>query len=336
MHMNILRLLGACLLALPAMAQITKSVFIAEPSPTPSVHASTIAEAKAGLTAAWFGGAAEGSRDVTIWFTRQQDDAWLKPVILARGDEDGDEIYPCWNPVLFQPKNGPLYLFYKVGPKPSSWWGRVKRSDDGGLNWAQGSHRLPGDILGPIKNKPVELANGMILCGSSTEDQGWRVHFEWTRDPFQGPWRRTGPLHAAMELGAIQPTILAWEGGRLQMLCRTKEGFIYDGESTDFGVTWTRPHRTTLPNPNSGFDGVVLQDGRGVLVYNPTTRGRGELVVALSESGRTWNNVLTLEKSAGEFSYPAVIQDQSGMIHITYTWKREKIKHVVVDPKLLK
>jgi len=190
--------------------------------------------------------------------------------------------------------------------------------------------------LWALRNKALELGDGTVLCGSSTEDQGWRVHVEWTKAPWYGPWQRTPALHSAMELGAIQPTLLAWGDGRIQMLCRTKEGLIYDAESPDLGRTWTRMHRTDLPNPNSGIDGVVLQDGRGVLIYNPISRGRGELALALSADGRSWRNALTLEKSEGEYSYPAVIQDKAGNVHVTYTWKRERIKHVVLDPKALK
>ena len=334
--MKLSRLLALGLTALPLMAQITSSGFIADAPPTPSAHASTIVEAKAGLSAAWFGGTREGAADVGIWFSRQVDGQWLRPALLAQGDEDGRQVYPTWNPVLFQPRNGPLYLFFKVGPSPRNWWGRVLKSEDGGVNWSQKSVRLPKGIFGPVRNKALELPNGTILCGSSSEDQGWRVHMEWTSNPLTGPWQRTAALHDAMEVGAIQPTLLAWEGGRIQMLCRTKEGLIYDAESANYGLTWSRLHRTDLPNPNSGIDGVVLQDGRGVLIYNPLAQGRGELAVGLSADGRAWKNVFTLEKGEGEFSYPAVIQDKAGNLHVTYTWKRERIKHVVLDPKQLK
>lgn len=331
--MKLARLLSLCLLALPVVAQIRQSGFVADPAPTPSSHASTIVEGKAGIFAAWFGGSAEGMRDVCIWFNRHADGRWYRPVIIARGDEDGgDEPWPCWNPVLFQVSNGPLYLFYKVGPSPAKWWGRVKKSDDGGLNWSR-SRRLPDGFLGPIRSKPVELPGGTILCGSSTEDQGWRVHMEWTGDPWARAWQKTAPLHAAMELGAIQPTILQWPEGRLQILCRTKEGLIYDSESTNRGLNWTRMRRTTLPNPNSGIEGLVLKERRALLVYNPTAAGRNRLVMALSEDGQSWRDVLTLEDTAGaEFSYPAMIQDKDGLVHVTYTWNRERIKHVVLDP----
>ena len=92
---------------------------------------------------------------------------------------------------------------------------------------------------------------------------------------------------------------------------------------------------TTLPNPNSGIDAVTMQDGRQLLVYNPTTHGRSPLKVAVSGDGKEWKDVLTLEDEPGkEFSYPAVIQAKDGTVHVVYTWKRQKIRHAVVDPRV--
>jgi predicted neuraminidase len=93
---------------------------------------------------------------------------------------------------------------------------------------------------------------------------------------------------------------------------------------------------TSLPNPNSGTDAITLKDGRQLLVYNHTARGRTPLNVAISEDdGKTWKAAAILEAEPGEYSYPAVIQTTDGRVHITYTWKRERVKHVVLDPKKL-
>jgi predicted neuraminidase len=98
---------------------------------------------------------------------------------------------------------------------------------------------------------------------------------------------------------------------------------------------------SSLPNPNAGTDAVTLKDGRQLIVYNHTTRGiifpanRNMLNVAISNDGKTWKPVLTLERAPGEYSYPAVIQAKDGKVHITYTWQRKTIKHAVLEPAKL-
>jgi alpha-L-rhamnosidase len=99
-----------------------------------------------------------------------------------------------------------------------------------------------------------------------------------------------------------------------------------------------------LPNNNSGTDAVSLKDGRQLLVYNHVLPPEGQpkglrtpLNVAVSKDGKNWEAALVLEDSPiSQYSYPAVIQTSDGLVHIVYTWRRERIKHVVVDPKKLK
>ena len=95
-----------------AQPGLISSEFIFENAPFPSAHASTIVETKAGLIAAWFGGTDEGRPDVGIWTSRNEGKGWMPPVEVARWDDGGKRL-PCWNPVLFQPKAGLLWLFYK-------------------------------------------------------------------------------------------------------------------------------------------------------------------------------------------------------------------------------
>lgn len=312
--------------------------FIYNESPFPSCHASTIAETPEGIVTAWFGGTHEKNIDVEIWLSRRVNGEWIEPVSVADGVQPDGERYPTWNPVLFQIPGGDLVLYYKVGPNPDKWWGVKKISKDNGKTWSE-AVRLPEGILGPIKNKPVLLENGTLISPSSTEHNGWRVHFEMSDDMGE-TWKIVGPINNAEKFNIIQPSVLAYGNGKLQILCRSKEDRVISSWSEDYGKTWSSLEATELPNPNSGTDAVTLQNGLQLIVYNHSVRDEGEwgglrtpLNVAISKDGKNWVQVLTLEDQPGEYSYPAVIQGEDGLIHITYTWKREKIKYVVVDPE---
>ena len=335
------------------------SELIYESAPYPSCHASTLVEVvmEGTLLAAWFGGTHENHSDVCIWLSRRErfkdnaDAEWTTPVQIADGIQDAQTRFACWNPVLFQPQTGPLMLFYKVGPNPRQWWGMKTQSHDGGQNWSV-PVRLPKGILGPIKNKPIQLPDGTILCPASTEDsvEGWQTHFEITHD-LGHTWKIVGPINDGKRIGIIQPSLLTYPDGRLQALCRSQQGFIVESWSADNGASWSPAALTSLPNPNSGTDAVTLADGRQLLVYNHTTEGRSPLNVALSRDGKDWQAAFVLEEkledrlvdkpedasknNTGEYSYPAVIQTTDGLVHITYTWHRTRIKHVVLDPAKL-
>ncbi len=310
-------------------AGVLRSEFIFEKVAFPQCHASTIAETKAGLVAAWFGGTREQHPDVGIWISRHVDGKWTAPVEVANGI-DGEKRHPCWNPVLFQAAKGPLLLFYKVGPSPSTWWGMLTTSDDRGKTWSK-PRRLPKDIIGPVKNKPIQLTDGTILCPTSDEHTGWQVRIERHKGD---AWETTKPLNDGKTMAAIQPSILVHKE-RLQMLCRSKHGVIVESWSEDGGKTWSEMTKTDLPNPNSGIDAVTLKDGRHLLICNPTRLGRSPLSIAISKDGKKWTEAVKLETEAGEYSYPAIIQTSDGLVHATYTWKRQRIKHVVLDPAKL-
>jgi len=325
---------------------VVEAQFLYERAPFPSCHASTIEETGDYFVAAFFGGTDEGNKDVGIWVCRKKKNAetWSPPVEVADGVQfsriPGGEInrHPCWNPVLYQPDNGPLLLFYKVGPTPRSWWGMLIESDDRGRTWSQ-PRRLPEGIIGPVRAKPVKLANGTLLCGSSTEHEGWRVHMEITPD-LGKTWSRTAALNDGKDFPAIQPTILTYADGGIQILCRSR-GILRQSWSDDAGETWSPLSPSILPNPSAGIDAVTLTDGRQLLVYNHSARSRAQLNVAVSTDGRNWKAALKLEddttvrgkKAYG--AYPAAIQASDGLVHITYTWRRERINYVVVDPSKL-
>jgi len=328
--------------AITSIGQITlnkvREELVFKSPPFAQCHASTIVEVTPGkYMVAAFGGTAEGNKDVCIWLSTSENGNWSEPSKMADGIINDTLRYPSWNPVLFKTREGKLFLFYKVGPSPKSWWGMVRTSADDGKIWAT-PERLPSGILGPIKNKPVQLPDGTILSGSSAEtSQSWKVHMEKSFD--SGKTWKFIPVDSGTKFNVIQPTILLHPDNKLQIMCRSKSNAIVQAFSGNNGNNWELLTKTELPNPNSGIDAVTLRDGCFVLVYNPTIQGnedRARLYVAVSKDGIKWNDVYILESEGkGEFSYPAVIQSDDGRIHITYTYNRVNIKHVVLEEKIL-
>lgn len=321
---------------------MVKDEFIALRPGYPESHGATIAETPAGHVASWFGGTKERNPDMCIYVTRLEKGQWTTPMNVANGIVNDTLRYATWNPVLYQVPNGPLMLFYKVGPNVAGWKGYYLTSSDHGKTWSS-PIALPDGFLGPIKNKPVLVGKNMLMCPSSTEGNGWRVHFEVTRD-WGKTWEKIGPINDPKTANVIQPSLLTHKDGRMQVVCRSRNRAIMESWSADGGKTWSEMTATHLPNNNSGTDAVTLKDGRQLLVYNhvlpPGDLAKGPrtpLNVAISSDGKTWQACLVLEDSPiSQYSYPSVIQTKDGLVHVVYTWRRERVKHVVIDPKKLK
>ncbi|MDC6366252.1 MULTISPECIES: sialidase family protein [Flavobacteriaceae] len=308
--------------------------------PFSECHASTIEEVGAGkLMVSAFGGTKEGNKDVCIWLSASSTDGqWLPPKKMADGIINDSLRHPTWNPVLFKSDSGKLSLFYKVGPSPREWWGMVRDSDDDGKTWGK-PQMLPKGILGPIKNKPIQLEDGTILSPTSTESLDakiWRSAIEVSKNDGKTWAKHDFPSNDTEKV--IQPTLLLMPNGDIKALMRSNQDVIMESNSNDQGNTWSKVTRGKLLNPNSGIDAVNLEEGGYLLVYNPLVKGghwsngRNKLSLAYSKDGVAWEDILVLEDhEKGEFSYPAIIQAQDGKIHVTYTYNRINVKHLILE-----
>lgn len=303
---------------------IISSQFIYDSASFPSCHASTIVETPNGLIAAWFGGQYEGHNEVSIYASRYEKGRWTPPLIIADGFINDSTRYACYNPVLYLTTQNELLLFYKIGPNVQGWTGWMKRSVDFGVTWSN-AEALPTGILGPIRNQPF-YGDGLLICPSSTERDGWKVHFEFTADNGR-TWRKSPDLNDAKTITGIQPSILRHDSKTLQALTRSQDGTINETWSNNNGRTWGLLQHTAMPNNNSGIAAITLKDGRHLLVYNhvkpsPSAKEglavRSPLNVTISSDGKNWEPYIILENEVGaEFSYPFVIQTSDGKFHIT-------------------
>ncbi|MBQ7547074.1 MAG: exo-alpha-sialidase [Clostridia bacterium] len=319
--------------------QIESRGFIFDDAPTPSCHASTVLPLADGTAlAAWFGGTAEGRDDVDIFAARCVGGVWQPPQRIT-----ADPRLPHWNPVLFRKADGSVILFFKVGKKIAYWQTYFALSRDGGLTWTAPQPLVPGDTSGgrgPVKNKPIRLADGTVIAPASTEQPDWVAFADISHDDC-ATWEKHSLIPVRKISGGkgvpmIQPTLWQSPDGNVHALLRTSRGHAYRSDSTDGGRTWSLARPTGIKNPNSGLDLAQTADGRLFLVSNPCARNwgcRAPLTLSVSEDGGgSWQTAMTLETRQSpddEFSYPAIVA-AGDRLYITYTWQRRKIAYVVI------
>ena len=181
--------------------------------------------------------------------------------------------------------------------------------------------------------KPTVLPSGRILLPlySDTYSAGLMA----ISDDDGATWYASRPL---VGFGNIQPTVLRRNDETLVAYMRENGPLhhIRVSESKDDGITWGPVGVIDLPNPGAGIDGVRLDDGRWLLVYNDTVRQRNSLAVSISDDeGHSWKWTRHLEhRDQGSFHYPAVIQAKNHQIHVVYSYylgKGQTIKHATFD-----
>lgn len=320
--------------------QVVVDEFLYKRASFPECHSASIVETKKGdLVATYFGGTKERNPDVCIWVSRKLKGKtdWTPPQMVADGIFSPDYREACWNPVIYEMPNGELRIYFKIGVNVAGWKGWLVRSKDGGKTWGK-REQLPDTIYGPIKNKPI-LNKGRLISPTSDERDGWKLYFEYS-DDLGKTWKRTAYVDAEQGIKAIQPSIIVLPDGRLEALCRTRSRHIGVTYSNDNGETWSKLTFIDTPNNNSGIDAVNLQDGSYALICNdwpiePNKEkgARTPLSIMRSQDGIHWNHWITLEDSPIlQYSYPSIIQSRDGHIHVVYTWRRQRVKHVELIP----
>ena len=321
------------------------------PHPTHSAHAVTVAEILPGpnapgqpvrLLAAWFGGSREGAADVSLyqseWARTGQSESWAPArEMLNRTDAErqlGRNIRKLGNPLLITAP-GQLQLYF-VSVSYGGWAGSaINRSfsTDDGATWSPARRLITSPFFNLstlVRNPGVFYTDGSL--GLPVYHEFISKHGEWLHLSADG--RVLGKSRLSMPRPTLQPAVVALTEQHAVAALRDSgpgENQVQWSESTDGGQSWAQKSARAIPNPNSAVAMIGLRDGTLLMACNPIPGNRNQLSLLRStDQGDTWSLVRVVESSPDdreEFSYPALLQDHQGMIHLLYTWKRRGIRH---------
>lgn len=345
----------AALAAKQAAALPASFVWSDLPRPTPSAHAATLAEvlpgdaafaASAGqrlapvqLIAAWFGGSREGAADVSLYQSEWRVDASWSPAheIMTRQKAErelGRNIRKLGNPLIVT-EPGRLHLFF-VSVSYGGWAGSAinrSQSTDGGKNWQPAQRIVTSPFFNLstlVRNQGAWLTDGSL--GLPVYHEFVNKHGEWLRLNPEG--RVLAKERMAMPRATLQPAVVALDGQHAVAALRDAgpgENQVQWSETRDAGRSWQGSSARAIPNPNSAVAMIGLRDGTLLMACNPIGGNRNRLaLLRSSDQGSTWTLAHVVEESTNdrdEFSYPALIQDSTGTIHLVYTWMRQGIRH---------
>lgn len=319
------------------------------PKPTPSAHAVTVAELlpegestmnePVRLLAAWFGGSREGAADVSLYQSGWTlGKAWAPArEMLSRTEAErqlGRNVRKLGNP-LFVSEPGRLQLFF-VSVSYGGWAGSAinrSQSDDDGASWSEARRLVTSPFFNLstlVRNPGSWYSDGSL--GLPVYHEFINKHGEWLRLDTDG--RVLGKSRMAMPRPTLQPAVVPLDGEHAVAALRDSgpgPNQIQWSETRDGGQNWVQKSARSIPNPNSAAAMIGLRDGSLLMACNPIPGNRNQLSLLRStDQGDTWNLVRVIEASPDdreEFSYPALLQDRTGMIHLLYTWKRQGIRH---------
>lgn len=309
--------------------------FVFAPGQIPSSHSPSIVESPDGeLFAVWYAPTPFSPNSV-IWGSRKPVGAckWTAPSLIHHTLGCSNK-----NPVLYLAQNKKLWLFWSDEKRWLKWVKdklRVKISEDFGHTWSKARDAgVPTGFL--PRTNPIRLHDGSVILPLYTD---WNTSSALviSRDDCL-TWER--PIYILFLFG-IQPTIIQRSDSSLFALMRSgmPPRLAWQATSDDLGRSWKHQKFSTINNPGTSLEMIKLQNGHVVLAFNDSKTDRSSLSLALScDDGRSWPYTRVIEfKSGSVHTYPSIIQDKQGLIHVLYSYDgRISIAHFVTDEQWIK
>jgi predicted neuraminidase len=318
-----------------------EEIFVSE-GLSQKAHAATILLSDDGPIAFWYAGSKEGASDVQIFQASFDGSTWDEAIPVINPVMVQDRLYrlirKVGNPAGFRLKDGKIWLFF-VTVSVGGWAGsslNLIESTDNGETWGDPKRLITSPFLNIstlVRNQPFYYTDGTI---------GLPVYHE-----FLGKFGEilrldsTGEILEKQRLSkgrdALQPAIVAtteMDAIGLLRYAGKPPNRLLQVTSEDGGNNWTPPTRLNLPNPNAATTAISIGNGKILAVLNNAAQGRNDMSLAVSTAGKNWQVFHTLESVDAspisheyEFSYPALLRDNSGIYHLLYSWNHKFIKH---------
>ena len=318
----------------------------------PHLHAaSAVVLADGSMAGFWYGGSAEGARDVSIFTATQQAGRWTpdRPVVIREAVQAalGRYIRKLGNASVVRHADGRLWMFF-VTVSVGGWAGsslNLIESRDDGRTWSAPRRLVTSPFLNIstlVRTGPYRYADGAIGLPAYHEFIG--KYAELIRlDP-------DGRIIAKTRLStgrrALQPDVIVLDEARAVLLLRDggpPPRHLLRASTDDGGRSWTTPVELAVPNPNAAIDALGLGGDRLLAAFNDDDDDRERLTLAVSDDrGLDWRPVAVLAGTqAGsparadggqqEYSYPWIMHGADGLFHVLFTWNREQIRHVAFN-----
>lgn len=237
-------------------------------------------------------------------------------------------------------------------------WSEPRRIYEGYCGSLQGVFQLKsGRIIAPfadwLPNVKTAPPTGPSVTTCVYSDDGGR---NWQRSPA----KLTAPCHDGANMsnyGACEPTLIELKDGRVWMLIRTQDGFLYESFSND-GVNWSEAKRSRFHSSNSPAFPIRLPDGRIVVFWNNCEHsqrvgkdgvysGRDALHAAISgDEGKTWRGFREVYRDPTRNSsppkdgdrgtaYPHATVTKDGKILLVSGQGTDRRRRFLIDPDWL-
>jgi predicted neuraminidase len=325
----------------------------------PACHSITAVDTGGGrLLAVWYACSYEVSPDSVLYAahwdptTERWSEPWLvadpplaavgNPVLVNRENPVGDTEAAAGSPRADVKVE--LYSVVVYGREWTAAHPIRQESNDSGRHWSMPEALdVPQGIM--TKNKPALSRDGTLLLPVYDEALGGALVLKESRgDNASGERRRAGSDgwrllgDTTCRHNALQPALVRRDDGSLLLLSRTKRGAVWQSVSYNEGESWTASVPTEVANPNSGIDVLSLGDDTLILACNDQASGRSRMSLYRSEDGgQSWRHWNTLEDAKeGEYSYPWLLQDEAGTVHLLYTEHRVNFAHWVITEEELR